>query len=45
MKKNRSSVAVAALTVAGALRVSAQVAGGTTTTNLSVTQSTKLAAG
>ena len=49
MKKNLSSVALAALTVVGALcsagPVAAQVAGGTTTVEASVTESTKLAMG
>jgi sporulation protein YlmC with PRC-barrel domain len=49
MKKNLSSVALAALTVIGALcsagPVAAQVAGGTTTVEASVTESTKLAMG
>ncbi len=49
MKKNRSNVALAALTVVGALcnagPVAAQVAGGTTTVDTSVTESTKLAMG
>ena len=49
MKQNFSSVALAALTVLGALcgagPVAAQVAGGTTTVEASVTESTKLAMG
>ena len=49
MKKNLSSVALAALTVVGALcmagPVAAQVAGGSTTVEASVTESTKLAMG
>ena len=49
MKKNPSSVALAALTVVGALCIAgpaaAQVAGGTTTVDTSVTESTKLAMG
>jgi sporulation protein YlmC with PRC-barrel domain len=49
MKKNLSRIAMAALTVAGALcmagPVAAQVAGGTTTLDTSVTESTKLAMG
>jgi sporulation protein YlmC with PRC-barrel domain len=49
MKKNVSGVAFAALTVVGALciagPVAAQVAGGTTTVDTSVTESTKLAMG
>ena len=49
MKKNLSSVALAALTVVGALCIAgpaaAQVAGGTTTVEASITESTKLAMG
>ena len=49
MKKNLSSVALAALTVVGALCIAgpaaAQVAGGTTTVDATVTESTKLAMG
>lgn len=49
MKKNISSRALAALTVVGALctagTVAAQVAGGTTTVEASITESTKLAMG
>ena len=49
MKKNLSSLTIATLTVVGALcstgPVAAQVAGGTTTVDTSVTESTKLAMG